>query len=206
MTPVRRRGPGIVLASSSPRRRMLLRRLGVPFRCVDPAVDERVIPGETPAAHVRRLALAKARAVLGGALFGPVVGADTVVVIDGEILGKPRGAREAERMLRRLAGRTHEVLTGVAVLGRAPPRKRTAVVRSRVSMRPLEPGAIRAYVATGEPLDKAGSYAAQGRGRGLLAGIEGSLANVIGLPLERLGPMLEEFGVRIAPRPSRGAP
>lgn len=213
----------LVLASSSPRRRRLLRELGVDYSVRVPDVDERPLPGERPGAHVRRLALAKARAAARGLDPGSgarwVLGADTVVVLDGEILGKPRDARHARRMLGRLAGRTHEVLTGIALVpvralvsaagvsgGRRAPapcaRARTAVVRSRVTMRPFDGPAIERYVASGEPLDKAGSYAVQGRGRRLVAAVEGSLTNVVGLPLERLERLLVDCGVAVISRRS----
>lgn len=195
----------VVLASSSPRRRRLLRDLGVPFSVRVPDVDERPLPGEPPRAHVRRLALEKARAVARELTPGCgarwVLGADTVVVLDGEILGKPRDARHAVRMLRRLSGRTHEVLTGVALVPVAGGRARAGVVLSRVAMRPYGEAAIRRYVAGGEPLDKAGSYAVQGRGRALVARVAGSLTNVVGLPLERLARMLAACEV-----PPGGAP
>jgi septum formation protein len=198
----------IVLASSSPRRRRLLRELGVRFSVRVPDVDERPLPGELPGPHVRRLALAKARAVARqlapGCGANWIIGADTVVVLDGRILGKPRDARDAEGMLARLSGRTHEVLTGVALVPAAAGRARTAVVRSRVSMKPLDEAAIRRYVAGGEPLDKAGAYAVQGRGRQLVARVSGSLTNVVGLPLERLRRLLTTAGVVVLPR--RGAP
>ncbi len=185
----------IVLASSSPRRRRLLRELGATFSVRDPDVDERPLPGELPRAHVRRLALEKARAVARGLAPGCgarwILGADTVVVLDGEILGKPRDARHAARMLERLSGRTHEVLTGVALVPLAGGRARTGVVLSRVAMKPYGEATIRRYVATGEPLDKAGSYAVQGGGRHLVARVTGSLTNVVGLPLERLSRLLE---------------
>ncbi|HWR98135.1 MAG TPA: nucleoside triphosphate pyrophosphatase [Candidatus Methanoperedens sp.] len=208
----------LILASSSPRRRRLLRELGVPFSVRAAAVDERPRPGEAPAAHVRRLALAKARAVARG--LSPacgarwVLGADTVIALDGEILGKPRGPRDAERMLARLAGRTHEVLTGVALVPvRGPASERglvaavagqssVAVVRSRVTMRPFDAAAIRRYVASGEPLDKGGAYAVQGRGRRLVTRVEGSLTNVVGLPLEKVVSMLAACGLSVE-RPVR---
>jgi septum formation protein len=183
----------LVLASSSPRRRSLLRELGVPFSVRVPDVDERPLPGEPPVAHVRRLALAKARAVAGALPPGVgapwVLGADTVVVLDGRILGKPRDTDHAARMLARLSGRSHVVLTGVALVPAAGGRARTGVVRSRVAMKELDRATIRRYVACGEPLDKAGAYAVQGRGRHLVAGVSGSLTNVVGLPLERVARM-----------------
>jgi len=191
----------IVLASSSPRRRRLLRELGVGFSVRVPDVDERPLPGELPGPHVRRLALAKARAVARELAPGCgvrwVIGADTVVVLDGKILGKPRDPKDAAGMLAQLSGRTHEVLTGVALVPTGGGRGRTAVVCSRVEMKLLDEATIRRYVAGGEPLDKAGAYAVQGRGRHLVARVSGSLTNVIGLPLERLGQLLTIAGLEI---------
>jgi septum formation protein len=144
-----------------------------------------------------------ARLLAPGRVARWVLGADTVVVLDGKILGKPRDARHAERMLARLAGRTHEVLTGIALVPAAGGRARTAVVRSRVTMRPLDAGAVRRYVAGGEPLDKAGAYAVQGRGGRFVTRVAGSLTNVIGLPMERLARLLAAAGITGAPS---GAP
>jgi septum formation protein len=198
----------LVLASSSPRRRRLLRRLGVSFSVRAPEADERPLPGEAPAAHVRRLALEKARAVARSLAPGSgarwVLGADTVIALDGAILGKPRGPGDAQRMLGRLAGRSHDVLTGVALVPVGGGRARGAVVRSVVTMRPRDREAIRRYVATGEPLDKAGAYGVQGRGRRFVSRVSGSLSNVVGLPLERLAGLLRRCGIVPAPT-SRGA-
>jgi septum formation protein len=194
---------GLVLASGSPRRRALLRRLGRPFRVVVPDVDERALPGEDPARHVRRLALAKARAVARRVPAGLVLGADTVVALDGRILGKPRDARDAVLMLSLLSGRTHEVLTGVALVAGGARRGPTAVVRTRVTMRPLRAGEIRDYVAGGEPLDKAGAYAIQGGARRFVERVEGSRTNVVGLPLERLEGMLAAWDAPVRPRGRR---
>ena len=203
--------PLLVLASSSPRRRELLRGLGVPFSVRVPDVDERPLPGETPAAHVRRLALAKARAAARGLSAQSaarwVLGADTVIALDGEILGKPRGPADARRMLARLAGRTHDVLTGVALVPAAGGRPRSAVVRSRVEMKPYVAAAVRRYIAAGEPLDKAGAYAVQGEGREFVERVRGSLTNVIGLPVERLTRLLVDCGIPVASAPvSDGRP
>lgn len=200
----------IVLASSSPRRRRLLRALGVDFSVRAPELDERALPGETPAAHVRRLAIAKARAVAAalppGASPRWVVGADTVISLDGAILGKPKSARGAARMLARLGGRAHEVLTGVALVPVGGGRPRAFVERSRVVMKACSPETIRRYVATGEPLGKAGAYAVQGRGRRLVARVDGSRSNVVGLPLERLAALLEAAGIRVRHPPAPGRP
>lgn len=187
----------LLLASSSPRRRALLRRLGLAFSVRSPAADETPLPGERPQAHVRRLALLKARAVARRFPAAIVVGADTVVALDGEILGKPRDRGEAARMLSRLSGRTHEVFTGIALLVPGERRARSAVVRSRVTMKPFDAAAIRRYVACREPLDKAGAYAVQGRGWGLVERVEGSFTNVVGLPIERLRRMLAAAGLAV---------
>lgn len=197
-------GEPLVLASSSPRRRTLLRRLGAPFSVAVPDVDERALPGETPRAHVRRLAAAKARAVARHLRTGVVIGSDTVVAVDGEILGKPKGPRDAERMLARLAGRTHEVWSGVAVVRAGGGRPRTTVVRTRVTMKPLDRATIRRYVETGEPLDKAGGYAIQGRARRFVERVDGDLTNVVGLPLEALARLLAAWGVDVNLPPASG--
>ncbi len=189
-------GVDLVLASASPRRRELLASLGVAFRVRPSDVEERLQPGPLRDA-VAALAEDKARAVAGTMAVGVVLGADTVVVIDGEVLGKPATAEEARGMLRRLAGREHEVITGVAAVDAATGRAvRTAVV-SRVRMRAYDEAEIAAYVATGEPMDKAGAYAIQEGGRRLVAGWEGSYTNVIGLPLDETAALLRGFGVPV---------
>jgi septum formation protein len=152
---------------------------------------------------VARLALDKARAVaagLGPAGAGPtvVLGADTVVTIDGQVLGKPADPEDARGMLRRLAGREHEVITGVAVLDAGSGRAQTTAVVSRVRMTGYGEADIEAYVATGEPLDKAGAYAIQGAGGRLVAGLEGSFSNVVGLPLAATARLLAAFGVPVS--------
>ena len=186
----------VVLASASPRRRQLLARICRDFTVVPSAVDERLPPGP-PADAVVAVALAKARAV-GRALPGSVVlGADTIVVVDGEILGKPGSAAEAVRMLRRLRNRGHEVLTAVAVVGAAEPRERTAAVLTRVTMRDYSDADIDDYVATGEPLDKAGAYAVQEGGQRLVAEVDGCYTNVVGLPVTTTRTLLAAFGVSV---------
>jgi|SRR5690606_23403093 len=190
-------GP-LVLASGSPRRRELLARAGVPFEVRPADVDERPRPGETPRALAARLALEKARAVaraLGPEPARLVLGADTIVVLGADVLGKPADPDDAERLLGRLVGRAHRVLTAVALVESATLAARSALVESRVVMRAAEPGEIRRYVATGEPLDKAGAYAAQGEGRRFIERIEGSETNVIGLPLDETLALLREAGL-----------
>ena len=183
----------IVLASASPRRTQLLSLLGI-GHMVDAAhdVDETPLPGEDPVALAGRLARAKALAVAPRHPHTPVLAADTVVVLDAEILGKPADAAEAEAMLGRLAGRTHDVVTAVA-LG-ADGRVDVRADRTHVHFRPMSPALIRDYVATGEPLDKAGSYGLQGFGAVLVDRIEGDCFGVIGLPLRLVVDLLEAAG------------
>ncbi len=189
----------LVLASSSPRRRALLSEAGYSFTIAEPDVDESALPGEKPEELAARLALAKARAV--GARVAAqacVLAADTVVVIDGDLLGKPRDEAEAVEMLLRLAGRTHRVLTGFALFVPASAETDAGVVESSVRMHSVDRATAERYAASGEPLDKAGAYAAQGDGGRFVAQISGSRANVIGLPVEALAPRLARLGV--APR------
>jgi septum formation protein len=168
-------------------------------------VDERLDSGPLPDA-VAGLALRKARAVAGPLASGVVLGADTVVVIDGEPLGKPADAAEAAAMLRRLRGREHQVITGVAVVDAADRREASAAVMTRVLMASYTDGDIEAYVSTGEPLDKAGAYSIQDRGGALVDGFVGSYTNVIGLPLEETRRLLEGFGVAVSGARARRAP
>ena len=188
-------GPlSILLASGSPRRRALLTDLGWCFEWTAPRVDESPLPGEAPEALCERLARLKAEApeVGEGVL---VLAADTIVVVDGRVLGKPADLVESRNMLARLQGRRHEVLTGVAL--RWSGRTVSAVERTAVRFRPLTPGEVAAYAATGEGMDKAGSYAIQGRGALLVSGIDGDYFNVVGLPLCRLGMLLESVGLSL---------
>ena len=165
-------------------------------------MDETFASGP-PEQEARRLALDKARAVAAGLASGVVLGADTIVVVDGEPLGKPVDAADARRMLRRLRGREHEVITGVALVDAFDGRAETAAVVSRVRMADYDDAAIDAYVATGEPFDKAGAYAIQGHGSALVAGLEGSFTNVVGLPLEETARLLAAFGVPLSAPPGR---
>lgn len=185
----------LVLASASPRRRDLLARARYAFETVPAQLDERRGAEETAEAYVARLALEKASSVAARlAADGDriVLGADTVVVLDGDILGKPRNAGDARRMLRRLSGRSHDVLTGVAVV-RGDARRR-AVERTRVTLAALDDATIDWYVATGEPDDKAGAYGAQGIAARFVERIDGSYTNVVGLPLVLVGRLLREVG------------
>ena len=186
----------IVLASASPRRRELLAQVGLTAEVVPADVDETVLPGETPPAHVVRLSEAKALAVAGrvdvpGRWF---IGSDTVVVRDGAILGKPADPLDAAAMLRSLSGRSHEVVSGYAVHDRGSGRTISGAVTTRVWFKALTEAEIAGYVATGEPFDKAGAYAIQGFGAFMVPRIEGSYPNVVGLPLCEVIAALEEFG------------
>jgi septum formation protein len=193
-------GRRLVLASASPRRAELLTLLGLRFEVRAADLDEEPLAGELPAATAERLARAKAEAVDPGPGEALVVAADTIVVLDGRILGKPRDRGEAERFVSLLAGRTHEVITGLAV--RACPENRieseTAV--SQVTFAPMSAGEVAWYAATGEGLDKAGAYALQGKGALFVAAVHGSYTNVIGLPLDRLYPHLKRRGLLATPR------
>jgi septum formation protein len=181
----------VVLASASPRRVALLRQVGLEFTVADPGPD-RDWPGAAEPRHgVRALALEKARRVAAGRPEALVIGADTVVVARGLRLGKPADAAAAVEMLRRLQGRTHEVWTGLAVV--RGDEQRTAAEVTRVRFVRLSEAEIAAYVATGEPLDKAGAYGIQGMAAQLVRGIDGDYANVVGLPLARLRRLLREF-------------
>ncbi len=185
----------LVLASASPRRRDLLGQLGLRFTVAAADLDETPRPDEPPEAYVLRLAREKAQAVAGRFPGTWVLAADTTVVLGRELLGKPRDEAEAREMLTRLSGRTHEVHTGVALAGRAD---EALVVRTRVTFRTLSAGEIAWYAGTGEPLDKAGAYAIQGKGGFLVAAIEGSPTNVIGLPLGETLALLTRAGVPLA--------
>ncbi|HSE91724.1 MAG TPA: Maf family protein [Methylomirabilota bacterium] len=188
----------LILASASPRRLELLERLTREFRVVPADVDETLAGGPTPEA-VAALALRKARTVAVRLEQGVVLGADTVVVIDGDVLGKPADAAEARTMLYRLRGRRHEVITGLAVVDAAGGRSATEAVVTGVVMRGYDDATIDAYVASGEPLDKAGAYAIQATGGALVAGWLGSYSNVVGLPLDATRRLLAGFGVVSAP-------
>lgn len=182
----------MLLASASPRRRELLTRAGYTFDIEPSGADERRLDDERPADFVVRIAVAKAVAVSGGPEDQRlIVAADTIVVVDGEVLGKPRGSDDAVSMLRRLSGRTHEVLTGVAVVRGVD--RRTALASTRVTLVGLDDQAVGAYVATGEPMDKAGAYGVQGIASRFVDRIEGSYTNVVGLPLTAVERLLKEL-------------
>lgn len=173
----------LILASSSPRRSEILSAVGWPFEAHPAGVDETRLAGESPENFVRRLAREKAEAVARTRLFGLVLGADTTVVVDGEILEKPRDEEDARRMLRLLSGRWHEVLTGVALVRAEAGLVRVGIERTRVRFAETDDEEIDWHVRTGDVLDKAGAYAVQGRAALFIQAIEGDYWNVVGLPV-----------------------
>jgi septum formation protein len=181
----------LVLASASPRRRELLAAAGIPFEVVPVDLDETPLDGEVPDAHVQRLAREKASTAQAMRPDALVLGADTIVVVSGQILGKPRDAEDAARMLRALAGRAHDVLTGVALTGA---RGTTVELeRTRVWFTPLSEQEIADYGASGEPRDKAGAYAIQGLASKFVVRIDGSYTNVVGLPVALVYRLLKGY-------------
>ncbi|MEK3882683.1 Maf family protein [Paenibacillus sp. PL2-23] len=193
----------LVLASSSPRRKELVATLdlSLPVYILSTDSDETVLPDWSPQQTVETLSLRKARAAAemlqqaGSGYVDLIIAADTIVAIDGHILGKPSHEEEACHMLSRLSGRKHDVLTGVACLAPHTGVTKVAYRRTQVQMKELSPDRIRRYVATGEPMDKAGSYGIQGLGSTLVESIEGCYFNVVGLPLALLSELLEQYGV-----------
>ncbi|HET7108844.1 MAG TPA: Maf family protein [Candidatus Acidoferrum sp.] len=185
----------LILASSSLRRAEILADAGLPFTVLSSPVDESPVPGEAPAALVQRLAKAKADIVTARAV-GPAIllGADTVVVFDDKILGKPRSTEEARHMLQQLSGRTHSVLTGVALIRLPDGERRQFVESTLVHFRPITEAELSSYLATGEPYDKAGAYGIQGPAGRYIPRIEGCYFNVVGLPLSRVVTELQSLG------------
>jgi len=185
----------LILASASTRRAEILHDAGFSFAVLSSAVDETPVPGESPQGLVQRLADAKADLVSARAV-GPaiVVAADTEVVLDGHVLGKPRTSEDARRMLRKLSGRTHSVITGVTLIRLPDAERRRFVETTQVHFAAIPEEEITRYLATGEPFDKAGSYAIQGRAGRYVPRIEGCYFNIVGLPLARLCQALLELG------------
>ncbi len=184
----------IILASASPRRSELLESAGIRFDVVPGHIDETPLPGEEPVPHVLRLAREKAQEVARREDGRWFVGADTIVLCDGEIMGKPKDDADAVRMLRKLSGRAHEVVTGYAVVDRTADKVLTEAVSTSVVFKELTDAEIASYVATGCPLDKAGAYAIQGGAAHMVRRIEGSYTNVVGLPLCEVVAALRELG------------
>jgi septum formation protein len=183
--------PPVVLASASPRRRELLRLVGIEHTVIPADIDETRPPGEAPAVYAERLAREKAGAIARGDAV--VIGSDTIVVVDGDVLGKPRDGEQAVAMLRRLSGRAHVVMTGVAVAWRG--RMSSGVEQVGVTFRALGDDEIRRYVETGEPMDKAGAYGIQGFGATIVDRVDGDYFAVMGLPLNRLVRLCRALGL-----------
>lgn len=191
----------LALASSSPRRREILAGLGLRFKVRHAEVDESPRPGERVETAALRLAMEKAHKVAQGAPDALVIGADTLVALDGEMMGKPDDAPHAEEMLNKLNGKTHDVFTGVAFA--APGCQMGTLCASRVSFKNLSAREIADYIATGEPFGKAGAYAIQGEGRALIRSFEGSFTNIVGLPVRELLRFFVRFGMDRLPWEAR---
>jgi septum formation protein len=186
--------PRVILASASPRRRELLALVGIAHEVRPANIDESYLEGETPRAHAERLARAKAAAI--DAPDAVTIGSDTIVVVDGDVLGKPRDRAHAAEMLARLSGRAHVVITGVAVRWRG--RAVSAVEEVDVTFRTLTAEEIERYIDTGEPMDKAGAYGIQGYGATIVERVDGDYFAVMGLALNRLAALMRELGLRYA--------
>lgn len=183
----------IILASGSPRRKEILENLGIKFKIVPSGIDESLIPGEEAPDYALRMAVQKALAAAKTQEYGVVIGADTVVSLDGNILGKPQNAAEAKEQLTLLSGREHIVITGLGLVDKEAGRTVSAMVQTIVYFQELTEREIDAYIATGEPLDKAGSYGIQGLGTVFVRRIEGDYFNVVGLPVAKLYSLLNEL-------------
>jgi len=173
----------LVLASASPRRQELLQSVGLKFKTIHPLVNEKYLAGESPQQHVKRLSIDKATVIAKKYPESWIIGADTIVIIDGLILGKPKNKKQASDMLRRLSGREHKVFTGFTIAHAATEVCQTKVVQSAVKFKIISPKEIKWYISCDEPYDKAGGYAVQGKGAYFIQSIRGSYTNVIGLPL-----------------------
>jgi septum formation protein len=186
----------LVLASSSPRREKLFRTLGLDFIIISPDVVEKHTNGESPDEYALRISLEKALTVAATLEDKRIViGADTIVLFDGDILGKPKDEEEAKSMLMRLSGRYHQVMTGLSIVKSKSEIMHTENVKSMVKFKSLNPQEIEEYVNTNEPLDKAGGYAAQGIGAFMIEEIQGSFTNIVGLPLSSLSNALKNLGI-----------
>ena len=195
--------PRVILASQSPRRRELLNLVGIAHEVQPANIDESYLAGERPREHAERLARGKTAVIAGREPDALVIGSDTIVVVDGDVLGKPVDGPDAVRMLERLAGRSHVVVTAVAVAWRG--ETRSAVEEVGVTFHPMNRTEIDAYIATGEPMDKAGSYGIQGYGATIVSRVDGDYFAVMGLPLQRLTRVLGTLGIRYAFGPLEAA-
>jgi septum formation protein len=190
--------PPLILASQSPRRIELLKNLGLKFEIIPASVEETTQADRTPEENALAIASLKATHVARGNPGAYVLGADTLVVLDGALLGKPHNAHDADHMLHRLSGRTHKVITAVVLIdGKGVHWEQTVI--STVNIKPLTDETIHTYIATGEPLDKAGAYAIQGRGADLVDSWSGSWSNIVGLPTETVCDLLKQAGYPLPP-------
>ena len=187
----------LILASQSPRRKELLEQIGLVFTTRTADVDERVLPGEASTDYAVRVALEKAQAIANQVQQGIIIAADTIVVLNSLILGKPEDEKDAERLLSLLSGKMHSVVTGLVVLDAETGRMQTGYRETRVWFRALTAREIQAYIQTGEPLDKAGAYGIQGRGALLIEKIEGCFFNVVGLPISLLQDMFKNIRIEL---------
>ena len=195
----------LILASASPRRRALLAQLAVPFTVIPANIDESTWPDEVPRAYTMRVAYAKAQYIAQRFPTAVVLGADSIVVLEQQIFGKPRDMAEARSMLTRLSGREHTVITGLAVLHQAQHFVGLDAVRTLVRFRPLSASVIESYLVTGEALDKAGAYAIQGAAAAFVASRDGCYTNVVGLPLRRTATLLHAAGLHLPTLPGHSA-
>lgn len=191
------RNPKIILASASPRRSSLLKRLGIRFSVLPSNVDERSVSITDPISYVKRVASLKAESVSARVRHGVIIGADTAVVINKRMIGKPKDERDAFRTLRLLSGKTHTVITGVCVIDKYSGKRRVIAASTRVRFRKLSGRIIKWYISTGDPMGKAGSYAIQGKGAVLVDSIHGDYNNIVGLPLAALARILIGMGVMV---------
>lgn len=187
----------IILASASPRRKELLKQIGLKFTTEPSQFEEEIKPGMKPEKLVKQLSLKKCQIVASRHTNAIVISADTLVVLEGKILGKPRTSENARRMLRSLSGKTHSVITGFTIIDAQSSQSVTRVIKTKVYLKRMEKKEIKAYVKTGEPLDKAGAYGIQELGGIFVEKIEGDYFNVVGLPLFALAEELEKFGIKI---------
>ena len=192
--------PQIILASSSPRRKDLLALLGLPFEIIPPSTSEEVQGQETPVDHVRRLALEKARSVSNRYPTSLVIGSDTVIELDGDILGKPVDLEDAQHMLHRIRGRCHLVHTGLALVARAKQIEESWIETVKVWIKDFSDTELHEYLKTQDSLGKAGAYSIQGEGAHLIGKIEGDYPTVVGLPLWKTAQLLQQVGVEL-PKP-----
>jgi septum formation protein len=195
----------LILASASPRRQRLLQQLGLTFTVIAAGIEEKRRSGELPHIYVRRMAQEKAQHVAQQFPTALVLGADTIVTLDQDVLGKPRDVAHARQMLQRLSGRAHTIITGLALVQHSQGLQRLDAVRTQVVFRTLTESDINAYLATDEPYDKAGAYAIQGRGGAFVATLAGCYTNAVGLPLQRTAALLRAAGLSIPTPPAHNA-